>query len=57
MVTLASILTLGYLLGSIPSAIIAGRAIAGIDVREQGSGNAGAANVLRLRSSASSDSM
>ena len=48
MVTLASILTLGYLLGSIPSALIAGRAIAGIDVREQGSGNAGAANVLRL---------
>lgn len=38
----------GYLLGSIPSAVWAGRIFHGIDVREHGSGNAGATNVIRV---------
>lgn len=37
-----------YLLGSFPSAYLAGRLLRGIDIREHGSGNAGAANVLRI---------
>ena len=41
-------LVLAYLLGSIPSAYIAGRAGKGIDLREHGSGNLGATNVYRL---------
>lgn len=36
----------GYLLGSVPTGIIAGRAY-GVDVRRSGSGNIGMANVLR----------
>ncbi|HOS72916.1 MAG TPA: glycerol-3-phosphate acyltransferase, partial [Bacteroidales bacterium] len=35
-----------YLLGSLPSAVWAGRIFHGIDVREHGSGNAGATNVI-----------
>lgn len=38
---------LGYLLGSIPNGFLAGR-ISGIDVRQHGSGNIGATNVLRV---------
>lgn len=38
----------GYLLGSVPSAVWAGRIFHGIDVREHGSGNAGATNVIRV---------
>ena len=37
-----------YLLGSIPSAVWAGRLFHGIDVREHGSRNAGATNVIRV---------
>ena len=37
-----------YLLGSIPSAVWAGRLFHGIDVREHESGNAGATNVIRV---------
>ena len=40
-------LALSYLLGSIPSAYLAGRLFRGIDLREHGSGNLGATNVLR----------
>lgn len=36
----------GYLLGSIPAAYIAGR-MAGVDIRKEGSGNVGATNVVR----------
>jgi glycerol-3-phosphate acyltransferase PlsY len=37
-----------YLLGSLPNAIWVGRRFYGIDVREHGSGNAGATNVFRV---------
>lgn len=39
---------LAYLIGSIPSAIWIGRIFHGVDVREHGSGNAGATNVMRV---------
>lgn len=38
---------IAYLLGSISFAVIFGKKIKGIDVREKGSGNAGSTNVLR----------
>jgi glycerol-3-phosphate acyltransferase PlsY len=38
----------GYLLGSISTAVLAGKIFHGIDVREHGSGNAGATNVIRV---------
>jgi acyl phosphate:glycerol-3-phosphate acyltransferase len=37
----------GYILGSIPFAYLAGRVTRGIDLREHGSGNLGATNVYR----------
>jgi glycerol-3-phosphate acyltransferase PlsY len=37
-----------YLLGSIPAALIAGRWMRGLDLREFGSGNLGATNVYRV---------
>jgi len=40
-------LLLGYLLGSIPFAYIAGKVARGIDLRQHGSGNLGATNVYR----------
>lgn len=42
-----AILLIGYFLGSIPNGFLAGR-IAGVDVRQHGSGNIGATNVLRV---------
>ncbi len=39
---------LAYLAGSIPSAVWAGKLFHGIDVREHGSGNAGATNTVRV---------
>jgi glycerol-3-phosphate acyltransferase PlsY len=39
---------LAYLLGSIPSAVWVGQAFYGLDVREYGSGNAGATNTFRI---------
>jgi glycerol-3-phosphate acyltransferase PlsY len=41
-------LVLSYLLGSIPSAYIAGRLTRGVDLRQHGSGNLGATNVYRV---------
>jgi len=37
-----------YLVGSIPSSVWLGRVIKGVDLREQGSGNAGATNAFRV---------
>lgn len=39
---------LAYLLGSIPTAVWVGRYFHGVDVREHGSGNAGATNTIRV---------
>ncbi|MFM2136187.1 MAG: hypothetical protein RL021_1587 [Bacteroidota bacterium] len=41
-------LLLAYMVGSIPSAVWVGRTFYGIDVREYGSGNAGATNTFRV---------
>ena len=43
-----ALLLAGYLLGSIPSGWLAGRWLAGVDIRQQGSGSTGATNVLRV---------
>jgi len=50
MITIYSIaaLILAYLCGSIPTAVWIGLAFYGIDVREYGSGNAGATNTFRV---------
>lgn len=45
---IAMILILAYLFGSIPSGLIAGKLIRGIDIREHGSGNLGATNTFRI---------
>jgi glycerol-3-phosphate acyltransferase PlsY len=46
MLTFAAVAVLSYLLGSIPAGYLAGR-MAGIDIRNAGSGNIGATNVTR----------
>ncbi len=48
MITILLIIILSYLIGSIPSALIAGRIILKDDLRKYGSGNAGATNVYRV---------
>lgn len=47
MASLALILVLSYLLGAIPFGLVAGR-VMGVDLRQHGSGNAGATNALRV---------
>jgi glycerol-3-phosphate acyltransferase PlsY len=42
------VFVLAYLLGSIPTAVWVGKAFHNVDVREHGSGNAGATNVIRV---------
>jgi len=44
----AAVLILGYLTGSIPTAVWAGKLIIRDDIRNHGSGNAGATNVFRV---------
>lgn len=48
MIYLSIMILASYLLGSIPTSIIASKIIKGIDIREHGSGNAGATNVFRV---------
>jgi acyl phosphate:glycerol-3-phosphate acyltransferase len=43
-----SVLIVAYLFGSIPTAVWLGKAFYGVDVREYGSGNAGATNTFRV---------
>lgn len=47
-IRLISLLLAAYLLGSVPTALLAGRWLHGIDIREHGSGNAGATNAIRV---------
>jgi glycerol-3-phosphate acyltransferase PlsY len=47
MSTLAVVAALAYLLGSIPWSLVVGRAM-GVDIRQHGSGNAGATNAWRV---------
>ncbi|MFO0322453.1 MAG: glycerol-3-phosphate 1-O-acyltransferase PlsY [Bacteroidota bacterium] len=47
-ITIISLIFVAYLLGSIPSAVWWGKRFYGIDVREFGSGNAGATNTFRV---------
>ena len=42
------LLFLGYILGSIPSGLLIGKAFLGIDLREHGSKNIGASNAIRV---------
>ncbi len=48
MYLLATIVILSYLVGSIPTSILIGRWVKGIDIRNYGSGNAGGTNVFRV---------
>lgn len=46
--TLAILLVLAYLVGSVPTAVWVSKWVYGIDIREHGSGNAGATNAFRI---------
>ncbi|MBN2572742.1 MAG: glycerol-3-phosphate 1-O-acyltransferase PlsY [Ignavibacteriales bacterium] len=48
MLTLFSIIILSYLVGSIPTGLIIGKAVKGIDIRNFGSSSTGGTNVSRL---------
>ena len=48
MIELLATIVFSYLVGSFPTSIIVGKIFKGIDIREHGSGNAGATNVLRV---------
>lgn len=45
---IAILITLAYLIGSIPTALIVSKTLFGIDIREHGSGNSGATNTSRI---------
>lgn len=45
---ITSLVLIAYLIGSIPTAVWVGKAFYGIDIREHGSGNAGATNTIRV---------
>ena len=47
-VRVALLAAASYLLGAVPSSYIAGRLLRGMDLREHGSGNLGAANTFRV---------
>ncbi len=46
--TLLAILAVSYIIGSIPTSLIAGKMLKGIDIRNFGSGNAGGTNAFRV---------
>jgi glycerol-3-phosphate acyltransferase PlsY len=46
--TIAFLLVLAYLIGSIPTAVWVSKWMYGIDIREHGSGNSGATNAFRI---------
>ncbi len=46
--TIAILIVLAYLIGSIPTAVWISKQVYGIDIREHGSGNAGATNTFRI---------
>lgn len=48
MTTLLAILAVSYLIGSVPTSIMAGKMLKGIDIRQHGSGNAGGTNAFRV---------
>lgn len=48
MVSFIAIILLSYLVGSIPTAVWVGKLTKGVDIREHGSGNAGATNTFRV---------
>ena len=48
MISVLIIVIISYLIGSIPTSLITGKVLRGIDIREHGSGNAGATNVFRV---------
>lgn len=48
MLALGVVILLSYLIGSIPSSVWVGRLVKGVDIRNHGSGNAGATNTFRL---------
>lgn len=45
---IAILIILAYLIGSVPTAVWVSKGIYGIDIREHGSGNAGATNTFRI---------
>ena len=48
MLILLLLFPIAYLLGSLPSSVWLGRALRGLDLRDHGSGNAGATNAFRV---------
>jgi glycerol-3-phosphate acyltransferase PlsY len=46
--TIAILIILAYFIGSIPTAVWVSKQVYGIDIREHGSGNAGATNTFRI---------
>ncbi len=45
---IALLVVLAYLIGSLPTAVLVSKYLYGIDIREHGSGNAGATNTFRI---------
>ena len=48
MVSLFTVIIISYLIGAIPSSIWYGKLFRGVDIRDHGSGNAGATNTFRI---------
>lgn len=48
MISLLTVIVISYLIGAIPSSLWYGKFIRNVDIREHGSGNAGATNTFRI---------